>query len=85
MGIGGELAVLRLRAGLKDLSDIGSDLVNGALDHTLILSDAIVDILVGQVAIDFSANLALLEFHLVLRERSSLVTEDEFNLSQLLD
>ena len=67
------------------LCDGATNLLDRALNHALVVCDAVMDVLVGEMAVYFHAHVTLLELHLVLRQRPRLVTEDELDLSKLLD
>jgi len=53
--------------------------------HTLIFSYFILYIFLSGIAKYYPTRLTLLELHLVLGQRSSLVAEDELHLAELLD
>ena len=85
LSVGSKLAVRHGSPGLEELNDGGSDDLDGALDHSHVLSHTIVDIFIGQVAVALGSHLTFLELHLVLSECASFVTEYEFDLAKLLD
>mmetsp|Transcript_30197 Transcript_30197/g.40147 ORF Transcript_30197/g.40147 Transcript_30197/m.40147 type:complete len:232 (-) Transcript_30197:770-1465(-) len=59
--------------------------IDRALNHALVITHTIVDILICQMAVDLRADLTLFELHFVLGERASFVAENELNLAELLD
>ena len=61
------------------------DNLDRTFDHTCVIIHSVVDVLVSQMAIDVDSNLTFLELHFVLRERTGLVREYEFNLTKLFD